>query len=73
MEWIIQIIVWLLIAGFIFWAAKLLIGLAPIDDWFKQIINVLLMILVGAIILFYVIIPLLQKVAHISISMPSVH
>lgn len=65
---ILNLIVWLLIAGFIYWAAKQLIGLAPIDAWFKQIIEVLLMILVAAIVLFKVIIPVLQAVAHISLS-----
>lgn len=65
---ILQLIIWLLIAGFIYWAAKMLIGLAPIDAWFKQIIEVLLLILVAAIVLFKVIIPVLQAVAHISIN-----
>jgi len=57
---IIQIIIALLIAGFVFWALRLLIGLIPMDPWFKQIIDVLLTILVVAIVLFYVVIPLLH-------------
>jgi hypothetical protein len=64
MDMIINIIVWLIIAGFIYWAVKLIIGLLPIDDWFKQIINVLILILVAAIVLFKVLIPVLMTVAH---------
>jgi hypothetical protein len=64
MDMIINIIIWLIIAGFIYWAVKLIIGLLPIDDWFKQIINVLIMILVAAIVLFKILIPVLQYIAH---------
>lgn len=69
MDMILQIIVWLVIAGFIYWAAKLIVGIMPIDAWFKQIIEVLLLILVAAIVLFKVLLPVLQQVAHVSISL----
>jgi hypothetical protein len=65
---IVSLVTWLLIAGFIYWAAQKLVAIAPIDEWFKQIINVLLLIAVGFIVLFKVIIPVLQAVAHISIN-----
>lgn len=65
---IINLIIWLIIAGFIYWAAKQIVALLPIDAWFKQIIQVLLLILVAAIVLFKVLIPALQAVAGISIS-----
>ena len=68
MDLILQVIIWLIVAGFIYWAFKLLLGIMPIDDWFKQIINVLVLILVAAMVLFKVIIPVLQAVAHISIN-----
>jgi hypothetical protein len=60
---IVQIIIALLIAGFVLWALKQLIGLVPLDAWIKQIVDVLITILVAAIILFYVIIPLLHLLA----------
>ncbi len=63
MEAIIGIIVALLVAGFVFWALKMVIGLIPMDPFFAQIINVLLLIIVVAIVLFYVIIPLLHMLA----------
>lgn len=65
---IIQIIVALLIAGFVLWAVRSIIGLVPIDPLFKQIIDVLLIILVVGIVLFYVVIPLLHLLAGISIN-----
>jgi hypothetical protein len=65
---VLGIIIWLLIAGFMYLAAQKLVAMAPIDAWFKQIIDVVLWIVVAMIVLFKVIIPLLQAVAHISIS-----
>ena len=63
MATIVQIIIALLIAGFVLWALKQLIGLVPLDAWIKLIVDVLITILVAAIILFYVIIPLLHLLA----------
>lgn len=63
MATVVSIVIALLIAGFVLWALKMLIDLVPMDAYIKQIINVLLTILVGAIILFYVIIPLLHLLA----------
>lgn len=60
MATIVGIIIALLVAGFVLWALKMLLDLVPLDPYFKQIINVLIMILVGAIVLFYVVIPLLH-------------
>lgn len=67
---IIQIIVALLIAGFVFWAIRQLVALIPLDPLFKRIIDVLLIILVVAIILFYVIVPLLHMLVGLSIVLP---
>lgn len=73
MDTIINVIIWLIIAGFIYWAVKLVIGLLPIDDWFKQIINVIILILVAGIVLFKILIPVLQTVAHISVNISGLH
>ena len=48
---VVQIIIALLIAGFLFWAARKLLGLIPLEPIFAQAINVLLIIVVVAIIL----------------------
>ncbi len=61
MALIINIIIVLIIAGFLFWAVKLIIGLIPMDAWFKQIIEVLLTIMIVAVVIFYVLIPLLRQ------------
>lgn len=65
---IINAIIWLIVAGFVYLCAQKIVALLPIDAWFKQIIEVLIWILVAAIVLFKVLIPVLQAVAGISIS-----
>jgi hypothetical protein len=60
MEMIINLIIVLLICGFIYWVYLKLMPLAPIAEPFKSAINVVVLILVGAIVLFYGIIPLLR-------------
>lgn len=73
MALIVQIIVALLVAGFLFWAVRLVVGLIPLEPIFKQAIDVLLIILVVAIILFYIVIPLLNQIAHVSINIGGLH
>lgn len=60
MATLIQIIIALIVAGFILWAVRQIIGLIPMDAWLKQVIDVVLIIAVVAIVLFYVLIPLLK-------------
>ena len=60
---LIQIVIALIVAGFILWALKQVIGLIPMDAWLKQVVEVLLWIIVVAIVLFYVLIPLLHMLA----------
>lgn len=57
---IIQLIIILFVCGFIYWGYLKLMPLAPIAEPFKSIINVLVVILIGFIVLFYAIIPLLK-------------
>lgn len=63
---IINLIVVLLICGFVYWAYLKLSPLMPIAEPFKSVIDVLIVILIGAIILFYVIIPLLNQLGHMN-------
>jgi len=60
MALLIQAIIALIIAGFLLWAVRQILGLIPMDAWIKQVIDVLLLIAVVAIVLFYVLIPLLK-------------
>ena len=64
---IIQLIILLLICGFCYWVWLKLAPLLPVAEPFTSIINVLIVILIGAIVLFYAIIPLLHQLAHISL------
>ena len=63
-ELIIQLIIVLLICGFIYWAFLQLLPLAPVAEPFASIIRVVVVILIGAIVLFYVIIPILHLLAR---------
>lgn len=64
---IIQIIIVLLVCGFLWWAFTAILAVMPIGEPFRTIINVLLMILVFAIVLFYAIIPILNSLGHLSL------
>lgn len=65
---IIQVIVVLLVCGFLFWAVRLVLGLIPLEPIIRQAIDVLLLILIVALILFYIAIPVLHQLAGLSIS-----
>jgi len=60
MALLIQAIIALIIAGFLLWAVRMILGLIPMDAWIKQVVDVILLIAVVAIVLFYVLIPLLK-------------
>lgn len=62
---IIHLIVVMLICGFLYWAYLQLMPLAPIAEPFKSVVNVLVILLIGAIVLFYVILPLLQQLPRL--------
>jgi hypothetical protein len=62
---LVSIIVALIIAGFVLWAGRQLINIIPLDPLFKQVINVVLLIIAVAIIIFYVVIPLLQMLTSV--------
>ena len=66
---IIQIIIMLLICGFIYWVWLKIAPLLPVAEPFTSIINVLVVVLIGAVVLFYAIIPLLQTVGHLHIGL----
>lgn len=67
-QMLIQIIIALLIAGFLFWAVRQVVALIPMEPIFAQVINVILIIVVVAIILFYIVIPLLNMLAGVHIN-----
>lgn len=70
---VIQLIVALLIAGFVLWAGRLLVSCIPMDPLIAKVIDVLLIVLAVAIILFYVVIPLLNMLAGVHVPLPVSH
>jgi hypothetical protein len=73
MNTLISIVIALIVAGFVFWALRLIIGLLPLEPLFKQVIDVLIIILVVGIIIFYVVIPLLHMLGGVSLNQLGVH
>ena len=66
MDPLINIIIWLLIAGFVFWALRKIVALIPLEHIFRQVIDVVIVIVAVAIILFKVVIPLLHMLPHLT-------
>jgi len=60
---LISIVIALIVAGFLLWALRQIIALIPMDPWLKQVVDVLILIVVVAIVLFYVLVPLLHMLA----------
>ena len=69
-DFIIQLIIVLLVCGFLYWVWLKLAPLLPIAEPFMSIINVLIIILIGAMVLFYIVIPLLQMLGHGGLGLP---
>lgn len=64
---IIQLIIVMLVCGFAYWVWLKLAPLMPIAEPFASMVNVLVVILIGAIVLFYAIIPLLHQLGHLAL------
>jgi hypothetical protein len=65
---LVQIIIALLIAGFLVWAVRRVVAIIPMEPIIAQVIDAIIIIAVVAIILFYVVIPLLHALAGININ-----
>jgi hypothetical protein len=63
MNTIISIIIALIVAGFVLWAIRQILTLVPMEPWIKQVIDVLVLVAVVAIVVFYALIPLLRMLA----------
>ena len=70
LQLLIQVVIALLIAGFIFWAVRYIVSVVPLDPIIARVIDALLVIAVVAIIIFYVVIPLLNMLAGVHITIP---
>ena len=59
---IIQLIIVLIVCGFLYWIWQLVSPRLPIAEPFLGWINILLLILIAAIVIFWAVIPLLRMV-----------
>ena len=71
MAWLITIVIALMVAGFVLWAGRKLVSVIPMEPIIAQVIDVLIIIVAVAIILFYVVIPLLNTLANVHIPVPA--
>jgi hypothetical protein len=62
---IIQLIVIMLVCGFVYWIWTLARPLLPIAGPFAQVVDILVLVLIGFIVLFYAIIPLLKMLPRL--------
>jgi hypothetical protein len=65
MDLIIQLIVIMLVCGFVYWIWTLVRPLLPIAGAFAQVVDILVLVLIGFIVLFYAIIPLLKMLPRL--------
>lgn len=61
---VFQCIIVVIICGFVWWAYQLLIGALPAAP-FAGLLNALVLILLGAIVVFYAIIPLIKALSAV--------
>lgn len=64
-EVIIQLIIVLIVCGFLYWIWQLIAPKLPIAEPFLSWINILLLILIAAIVIFWAVIPLLRMVPRL--------
>jgi hypothetical protein len=62
---LLQLIVAVIIIGFVYWAYTLLIPMLPLPAPFRQLLDALILILVVAVLLFYFLLPLIQQLGHL--------
>ena len=62
---IIQLVIVMLVCGFLYWVWLKLAPLLPIAEPFASVVNALIVILMGAVVLFYAIIPLLRALPRL--------
>lgn len=65
MDFIIQLIIVMLVCGFAYWIWTLIRPLLPLPDPFGRIVDILVLILITFIVIFYAIIPLLKMLPRV--------
>lgn len=67
-----QIIIALLIGGFILWAVDIIVAPIPAHPVIKQVIRAILLVAAVAIILFYAVLPILHVLLGINVPSPGI-
>lgn len=65
MDLIIQLIIIMIVCGFVYWIWTLIRPLLPLPDPFGRIVDILVVILIVFIILFYAVIPILRMLPRV--------
>lgn len=61
MDLIIQLIIVMIVCGFAYWIWTLIRPLLPLPDPFGRIVDILVLVLITFIVIFYAVIPLLRS------------
>lgn len=64
-ETLISLIIMLLIIGLIWWAATAILGAIPVPEPIKTVINVVLIVLLCLVVIYYALIPLMHAIPRI--------
>lgn len=62
-EILIQIVIYLIVAGLVWWAVTTILGVLPVPEPIKTVINVI-MVVILCLIVIYALLPLLHVVPH---------
>jgi hypothetical protein len=64
-EALLQLVIVLVVCGFFYWVWQLIAPKLPIAEPFLGWINIIFLILIGAIVIFYAVIPLLRMLPRL--------
>lgn len=67
---LISIVEALLIAGFLFWAVRYIVSCVPLEGVIAKVIDAVIVIAAVAVVLFWVVIPVLHLLAGVHLAPP---
>lgn len=61
-ETLISVIIWLIVVGLIWWAISTVLGVIPLPEPIRTVVNVLLVVVLVLIVVFYALLPLVHHI-----------
>lgn len=66
---LVQALFMLIVAGVIFYFVRRIVGLIPMEPIIAQAVDIIILLIVVLIVLFYVVLPIVQTLLHVHISL----